>query len=168
MTRGTYTRVLLATGLAFCTLPALGVNPATATHVVSPADEPGPAAAEVEPAQPATPPADAAPAEEAPAQEAPAEEAPAQEAPAAEAPAQEAPAQEAPAQEAPAQEAPAQPAPAAPSQEAPAPPAPAAPAEEEAPADQQKGLTSTVVDHAATLVQVAGESTQPPTGGDVE
>ncbi len=155
MTRGTYTRVLLATGLAFCTLPALGVNPATATHVVSPADEPGPAAAEVEPAQPATPPADAAPAEAAPAQEAPAEEAPAQEAPAAEAPAQEAPAQEAPAQEAPAQEAPAQ-------------PAPAAPAEEEAPADQQKGLTSTVVDHAATLVQVAGESTQPPTGGDVE
>ncbi len=42
MTRGTYRQVLLATGLAFCALPTLGVNPAAATHpigIVAPADE---------------------------------------------------------------------------------------------------------------------------------
>ncbi|GAA0605105.1 hypothetical protein GCM10009547_03790 [Sporichthya brevicatena] len=158
MTRGTYTRVLLATGLAFCTLPALGVNPAAATHVVSPADEPGPAAAEAAPADAA--PAAAAPAEAAPAEAAPTEAAPAETVPAPEAPAPAAPADQAPAQPAPAQPAPAQPAPAQ--------PAPATPAGEAAPAEQPKGLSSTVVEHASTLIQVAGESARPPAGGDVE
>jgi hypothetical protein len=45
VTRGTYRQVLLATGLAFCAVPTLGVNPAAATHpvgIVAPADDPAP------------------------------------------------------------------------------------------------------------------------------
>lgn len=34
MTRATYRQVLLATGLTFCAMPTLGVNPAAATHPV--------------------------------------------------------------------------------------------------------------------------------------